>query len=100
MTLDADIVRLDIIEPGGIHNVRPRRTLNMHGSRSVALFTTDIPLRYRLGPDVIVHRMAAVAERAGRAFEIIAGVERHPPVGAGFHGIRRPDLMGDVPLNG
>ena len=92
MTLDADIVRLDIIEPGGIHDVRTGRMLDVRDTRSMAFFTTDIPLRDRLGLDVIAHRVAAVAKWAGRAFEIIAGVERYPPVGSGLHGIRSPGL--------
>src|SRR5260370_5057491 len=100
MTLDADVIRLDIIEPGGIHNVRPGRTLNMRGPRSMTFLAADVPFRYSLGLDVVVHRMAAIAKGAGRALEVIAGVERNPPVGTCLQGVRRPRLVGDVPLNG
>lgn len=100
MTLDADVIRLDIVEPGGIHDIRALRMLNMRGAGSVTLFATDIPLCDSLGLDVIAHRVASVAKWAGRAFKIIAGIERYPPVGTGLHGIRSPGLMSDVPLNG
>jgi hypothetical protein len=100
MALHADIVRMDVIEAGGVHDVRAGWMLNMCGSGSVAFLTADIPFRYRFGLDVVVHRMAAVAKRARGALEIITGIQRDPPVGSGLDGIGSPNLMSDVPLHG
>jgi len=49
----------------------------MRGAWSMTFLAADIPLGHRLGLDVVVHRMAAVAKGAGRAFEVVAGVERY-----------------------
>ena len=48
---------------------------------SVALLAADVPFGDGLGLDVVVHRMAAVAERAGRPLAVVGGIVRHPPVG-------------------
>src|SRR5579872_7436467 len=99
MALHADIVGVDVIEAGGVQDVRAGWMLNMRGAGSVAFFTADIPFRYRFGLDVVVYGMAAVAKRAGGTLEVITGVVRDPPVGSCLDGIGSPDLMGDIPLN-
>ena len=70
----------------------------MRGARAVALFAAHVPLRHGLGLDVVVHRMAAVAQRAGGALHVVVGIKSRPPVGAGRGLIGPPDLMRDVPL--
>ena len=42
--------------------------------------------------------MAAIAERAGGALQVVGRVERSPPIGAFARKVGAPDLMDDVPL--
>ena len=51
-----------------------------------------------LGPDVVVDRMAAVAERPGRTPAVFGRIERHPPIGADCDVVGAPLAMRDVPL--
>src|SRR2546429_2427565 len=67
-------------------------------ARSVAAFTADVPLRYLACPNVVIHRMAAVAGRTGRALHIVRRIKRLPPIGSLRNKVRAPDMMGDVPL--
>ena len=65
---------------------------------SVALLTTHVPFRHRLGLDVVVHRMAAVAKRTRGALHVVGRIAGHPPVGVWCNHVRSPDLIGYVPL--
>jgi hypothetical protein len=70
----------------------------MSGTGTMALLAPDIPFRNSFRPDVVVDRMATIAERAGRPLHVVIGVEGCPPVGAGGDLICTPDLMVHVPL--
>src|SRR5690242_10361579 len=72
----------------------------MLASRPVALFTADVPFGHRLFLNVVVDRMAAIAQGTRRSFLIVRRVKRSPPVGPVFHEIRSPDLVRDIPLRG
>ncbi len=48
--------------------------------------------------EVVIHGMAAVAERSRGALHVVGGVVGHPPVGVIGDEIIAPDLMRDVPL--
>ena len=50
-------------------------------ARAVAALAADVPFGDRLRLDVVVDRMAAVAERTGRPLHVVGRIERHPPVG-------------------
>src|SRR6185437_11612601 len=65
---------------------------------AMALFTADVPFRGRLRLDVVVDRMAAVAQGTGGTLHVIGWIESGPPIGAGSGIIRTPHLMRHVPL--
>src|SRR5690348_3383939 len=81
VALDAGVVRIDVIETGGVHDGFPNRTGYMGAARPMTAFAADIPFRDALRFDVVVDRMAAVAQRPGGALRIVGRIERHPPVG-------------------
>ena len=71
----------------------------MRGAGSVALLTTHIPFRHRLGLDIVVHRMATVAERTRGPLHVVGRIVGYPPVGIWSNHVRAPDLIGYVPLS-
>src|SRR5260370_23404008 len=100
MALDAHVICLDGIKPGRIHDVRARRTRYVRAARAMAFLASDIPFGHGLGADVVIHRMAAVAQRTCRTLEIVRRIESGPPVRACLDDVWRPALMGDVPFHG
>ena len=70
----------------------------MRFAGAVALFAAYVPFRDLLGLDVVVDRVATVAEGSGGARGIATGVVDGPPVGVGGDLIGAPDLVFDVPL--
>ena len=67
MTLDARVIGMDIVEAARIEDIVARRAGDVCAAGSVALFAADIPFADGFGRDVVVHRMAAVAERSRSA---------------------------------
>src|SRR4051794_2450103 len=65
VTLDARVVGAHEIEPGRIDDVRGGRLGNVCAARSMTPLAANVPLADGLGLDVVVHRVAPVAERAG-----------------------------------
>jgi len=100
MTLDAGIAGMDVVEAGRVEDGVTDRPGHMRAARAVALFAANIPLSHGLGRNIIIHRMAAVAERAGRPLEIVRRVKRSPPVSVVGDEIALPHLVRDVPLRG
>ena len=98
VTLDAYVGGLNRIQAGGIRDVLSRRPLDMPATWPVTFLAADIPLSHRFGADVVVDRVAAIAERSGRTSHVIGRIKRSPPVGIGSDLIGAPDLMGNVPL--
>ena len=72
MTLDTGVVGVHIAEAGRVEDGGTHRMLNVGAARPVALLAADVPFTDGFGRDVIVHRMAAIAERTSRALEIIS----------------------------
>ena len=70
----------------------------MIAAGTVAALAADVPLGRLLRLDVVVHRVAAVAERPGGTAVVVGRIERHPPVGVRLHEVRAPDAMRHVPL--
>ena len=70
----------------------------MIAARAVAGFTAHVPLGHVFRGNVIIDRMAPVAERTGRPLHVVGRIEGNPPVGVRRHVIREPAMMGDVPL--
>src|ERR1700747_1425823 len=67
---------------------------------TVAAFAADVPLRYLLGVDVIVHRVTAIAGWPRRTLHIVGGIIGRPPVCAGVGNVVfHPLLVTDVPLH-
>src|ERR1700741_5634029 len=98
MTLHAAIIRLNAVHSCRIQDVPARWMLHMDASRAVALFASNIPLRYLLRTDVVVHGVAPIASRTRRPVHVFWGVPWRPPVGSICYEIRTPDMIGDVPL--
>src|SRR5579863_5652294 len=69
----------------------------MIAPRAVAALAADVPLRDRLGLDVVVHRMTAVAQRAGRPLHIVRRIKLSPPVGIILDEVAAKKLVRDVP---
>ena len=65
---------------------------------AVAFFTANVPFRHCLFLNVVVDRMASIAQGTRRALHIVRRVERSPPVGPVSYEIRSPDLVRDIPL--
>src|SRR5579859_654115 len=99
MALDTGIVRLHEVEPGRVDDRLADRVFNMLACRAVTSFTADIPLGHLMSRNVVIDRMAAVAELAGRPLIIVRREQRRPPVGAVLDEIRRPFFVSDVPLS-
>src|SRR5689334_1175985 len=100
MALDADVVRLDVVQASGIDDVRARGFGGVLGARPVALLTAYVPFGDTLRFDVVVYGVAAVASRSGGTGGVGLRVVFDPPVSAGGDVVRPPYLMGDVPLCG
>ena len=60
----------------------------------------DVPFGDGLGLDVVVHRVAAVAQRAGGPLHVVGRIVSRPPIGAIGDQISAPALIGHVPLRG
>src|SRR6185437_3990891 len=60
----------------------------------------DIPFGYRFRPDVVIHRMAAIAKRAGGALEVVWRIQGRPPVRSILYEVWPPDLVRNIPLGG
>ena len=69
--MNANIVGRNVAFAGRINDVGTGRMLHMFAPRPVTLFATHIPFCHRLGSDVIIYRVATVAECAGRTLKII-----------------------------
>src|SRR2546429_8194680 len=69
------VIGIDIVHVGRIDDIAARRIGRVCAARSVAAFTADVPLRYLACPNVVIHRMAAVAGRTGRSEERRVGKE-------------------------
>src|ERR1700732_3664937 len=67
-------------------------------SRTVTLFASYVPFGDRLSLDVVVDRVAGVAQRAGRARGVRLWIELCPPIRSIRHVVGAPDLMVYIPL--
>src|ERR1700722_17885365 len=100
MALDACIVATYPVQCLWVHDVLLRRMRYMQAPRPMAPFAADVPLRYGLGLNVIVHRVAAIARWPGGTVEVRRPIEIRPPVRSFLHVIREPFFLRDVPLCG
>ena len=91
-------LRLNGIEPGGIHDCSAGRVGNVIATRSVAALAPNVPLRHSFRLGVVIDGMAAVAEWASGPLHVVWRIERRPPVGSIPHEVGAPHLMGNVPL--
>jgi hypothetical protein len=98
VTANAGVVRRDIIEPPRIDDRRPHWVGDVSATRSVTSFAADIPLCDAFCLDVVIDRVAAVAQGAGRTLHIVVGVKGRPPIGVLRHMGGEPARVRDVPL--
>src|SRR6266436_9196677 len=100
MALDAGVVGGDVVHARGIQDIAACGMLDVLAPWAVALLATYVPLRYFLGLNVVVHRVATVACRPGWALHVVGRIKRLPPIGALRNEIRLPYVVGHVPLRG
>src|SRR5262245_27821886 len=100
MTLNAYIVRSNIVEPRWIDDVGLGGLCNVCDAGSVAALAADIPFSHRPRLDVVVHRMAAITKGTGRPGILLGRIVRHPPIRARPDVVRAPHLVAHVPLRG
>src|SRR6516162_8058537 len=70
VTLDADVVRANVVQTDRVHDVRARRPSDVITSRAVTSFASHIPFGYRFVSDIEVHRVAAIAFLTGRFLDM------------------------------
>src|SRR6266700_5491512 len=100
MALDAGVTRADIIHARRVQNIAACRVIDMCAPGTVTALAADIPFRYLLGLNVVVHRVAAVASWPRGPLHVVGGIERFPPVPSLRHKIRTPTFVSHVPLRG
>src|ERR1700693_4663292 len=79
------IVELRRIDDGG--SIRVRYVL---ATRTMAALAADVPFGDALGRNVVVHRVAAIAQRSGGPLEVVGWIQRRPPIGAILDKVRSP----------
>src|SRR5438046_5985923 len=80
VALNARVIRTDEIELGRVDDIQTRRICGMLAAGSVTSLTSDVPFRYGLRPDIVIDRMAAVAQRTSRSLVVVGRIEGHPPI--------------------
>src|SRR5579864_6030676 len=70
----------------------------MLASRTVTLFASYVPFGDSLSLDVVVDRVAAVAQGAGRPGGVRLRIELCPPIRSIRHVVGSPDPMAYIPL--
>lgn len=98
MALDADVRGLHGVQSRGVNDIRLCGSLHVRRARTVALLTTDVPFRHRLGLNVVVHRMATVTKRTRGPFHVVGRIIGYPPVGVWCNQVLTPHLVRYVPL--
>src|SRR5579875_923984 len=99
MALDANIVRAHKVKPGRIHNAALfPGSLDVLASRPVAALAAHIPLRHGPGCNVVIHGMAAIAQRAGGPLHGVVRIVWCPPVFARAGMVLQPDMVNNIPL--
>src|SRR5579859_2858148 len=81
-----------------IDDVEFSRVFDVLAARSVAALATDVPLRDFLRVDVVIHRVATIAQWSGGALHVVGRVERRPPVRSVLYEVRPPQAVDDIPL--
>jgi hypothetical protein len=66
----------------------------------VTFFAGNVPFGDLLGFEIVIQRMAAIAERARGALEIAGRIELRPPIAAVGNVVGKPPIVFDVPLRG
>src|SRR5579863_3037992 len=98
MTLDARIGGVHIVESRWVEDGRAYRAIDVLAAGTVALLATNVPLRYGFVCNIVVHGVAAVAERACRSLEVVGWIQWRPPISIVRYEVTFPHLMGDIPL--
>src|SRR5262245_11570365 len=98
MALLADVAGPHVVEPGRVDDEGQRRVLDVLAAGTMTFLAAHIPLGDVLFRNGVVDGMAAVAGRAGGAFQVVLAVVWNPPIGSLRHVIRTPLLVRHVPL--
>ena len=96
---DASVIPAYVVHAARVQNILRRMMGDMLASRSVAAFASHVPFRDGLVVDVVIHRMAAVAGRAGGPLHVVRGIEWLPPVCFRRHQVGTPHLVHHIPLS-
>ena len=100
MALNAGVGCVNVIEARRIHDIRRRWLLHVIAAGAVTLFAAHVPFRNRLGLNVVVDGMTAVAEGTSGALHVVFGIIFGPPVRPRLYVVGAPDLVSHVPLGG
>ena len=100
VALHADVVCADKIQSRGVDDIFARGMLDMRAAWAMTFFTAHVPLGDLLRFQIIVERMATVAQRTCGPLEIARGVVGGPPIRAIRDVIWKPATVLDVPLRG
>src|ERR1700686_2583506 len=98
MALNAGVACGDVIQSGGIDDIRAGGMREMFAAWAVAAFAADIPFGNLFGVDVVSDGVATIAERAGGAAGIVGRVVGDPPIGAIGNVVFAPLMIFDFPL--
>ena len=98
MALNAGVGCVNVVEAGGINDIRLRWLLHVLAARAVTLFAANVPLGYFLRHHIVIYRVAAIAGGARGAFHVVVGIIPGPPIRPNFNLVRTPDFISHVPL--
>src|SRR5580765_9024177 len=79
VALDTDIVPTHVVETSGVGDIGLYGTSDMSTACTMAAFAADVPLGDGMRLDVVVHRVAAVAQQPRGTGFLLRRIERHPP---------------------
>ena len=82
MTLDAGVVGADIIHARRIENIIADWFLHVRSPGPWHFSQPTFHSVTGLGVDIVIHRVATVAERSGGPLEIVRRIQGRPPIGA------------------
>src|SRR5438094_8865143 len=98
MALNTNIVGRDEVKACWIDDGSPRGSGELLATGAMAFFAAYIPFRGRPCPNVVVDRVAPIAERTSRPLRIVGGIEWRPPVRPLSDEVRTPHFVINVPL--
>src|SRR4051794_29024317 len=101
MALEAGVICLHEIQPRRVDDVQARRTGDMFTPGPMAALAPHVPFGRLLRLNVVVDRMASIAEGTrgpGSVIALLRWIMAHPPIGVRRNEVWAPLLVQNVPL--